>query len=252
MSKYYPSASIEEIERRLKSNPEGIDGFWTGWLMPVKILSIRTGPRIKKNILIKPEKRFKQSSRDGLKPRKIFVCSMSDLFHDNVELSWLLEIFDVMLANPRHTYLLLTKRPANMEEALTHSGLTPQPNIWLGCTVENRHEAENRINPMHKLSRTTSKQAGWTTWVSYEPALELVDFTGWEFLDWLVIGGESGSNARSFHSDWARSVIAWCRQNEVAPFMKQMGSNSDLKVKGKGGEMSEWPEELRVREWPND
>lgn len=69
MSKYYPSASIEEIERRLKSNPEGIDGFWTGWLMPVKILSIRTGPRIKKNILIKPEKRFKQGSREGLKPR---------------------------------------------------------------------------------------------------------------------------------------------------------------------------------------
>lgn len=181
------------------------------------------------------------------KPRKIFVCSMSDLFHDNVEPAWHRAILDMMLANPRHTYLLLTKRPANMEETLTHSGLTPQPNIWLGCTVENRHEANRRLKPMRQLA-----EAGWTTWVSYEPALELVDFTGWEFLDWLVIGGESGSNARSFHSDWARSVIAWCRQNEVAPFMKQMGSNSDLKVKGKGGEMSEWPEELRVREWPND
>lgn len=179
------------------------------------------------------------------RPRKIFVCSMSDLFHPNVKPAWHRAIFDVMLANPRHTYLLLTKRPSFIYSVLDRLSITSQSSIWLGCTAEDQANTNARRYAMQQLS-----EEGWTTWVSYEPALEKVDFAGWEFLDWLVIGGESGFGARPFVSSWAKNVIQWCRQHDVAPFMNQMGSNSNLKVKGEGGDPLEWPEELRVREWP--
>ena len=157
----------------------------------------------------------------------------------------------------------------------------PLPNVWLGVSVENQQYADERI-PL--LLQTPAA----VRFVSYEPALGPVDFDPWlserpgcegeyaqpdceecwwqcNHLNWLIIGGESGPGARPFDLAWARSVIAQCRAAGVACFVKQLGANvydssgypfpadydSSIKLKDpKGGEPSEWPEDLRVRETP--
>lgn len=90
------------------------------------------------------------------------------------------------------------------------------PHILLGATVENQATADDRREPMRRLA-----ELGWRVWVSYEPALGPVDWSGWEFLSWLVCGGESGTEARPMHPDWARSARDWCAAAGVPFFFKQ-------------------------------
>ena len=150
----------------------------------------------------------------------------------------------------------------------------PLPNVWLGVSVEDQKTADERI-PL--LLQTPAA----VRWVSYEPALGPVDFTEFigcghrkydgdiicpmcgmcrlysQFIDWLVIGGESGPGARPFNIQWARDVIAQCKAAGVPCFMKQLGARPVSKCNGplflhdrKGGCMDEWPSDLRVREYP--
>ncbi len=186
------------------------------------------------------------------KPRRIFVNSMSDLFHEVVPDEWIDRIFGVMAKAHWHTFQALTKRPARMLDYLTgpaaggrhiweaaqavayptwaitgHEprGGWPLPNVWLGVSVEDQATADARI-PI--LLQTPAA----VRWVSYEPALGPVDFSTYMYetiisrppLDWIVVGGESGPGARPFDLAWARQTITQGRAAGVPVFVKQLGA----------------------------
>lgn len=194
------------------------------------------------------------------KSTKVFPCSMTDLFGRFVPDEWLVKIFGVMAQATRHTFQVLTKRAERMYEVSENiPGLIDWPNVWLGVSVEDQNTAYDRISDL--LSTPAGKH-----WVSAEPLLGPLHLCGLggccgfreHDLDWMVIGGESGPSARPFHLEWARDIIAQLGDADtpVAPFVKQLGSNpfeSDVPVilkDKKGGDMNEWPKDLRVREFP--
>jgi protein gp37 len=259
------------------------------------------------------------------KPRRVFVNSMSDLFHPSLPFPEIAAVFGVMAATPRHTFQVLTKRPERAREffnwliqleraelsclsvatriryrigghARTYSGRLdalhpergpedwPLPNVWLGVSVEDQATADERIPLLLECPAALH-------FVSYEPALGPVDFTPFlhdsdclefksvgprelcicsepreDHLDWVIVGGESGNSARPFDVQWARSTVEQCRAAGVACFVKQLGGRPKFDqtegyarvIRGdavtfkdkKGGDWDEWPEDLRVREFP--
>lgn len=179
------------------------------------------------------------------RPRLIFVVAHGDLFHPLVPDAWLDEVFAVMTLAGRHTHQVLTKRTARAADYLralhTPAGLRrlqaaiqavgtaseiaemqpltlPLRNVWVGTSVEDQHYADVRREPMREIAA-----AGWLPWVSYEPALGPVDWTGWEFLRWIVSGGESGKNARPSQAAWHRGARDFCRANGIDYLFKQWG-----------------------------
>lgn len=158
------------------------------------------------------------------RPRRVFVNSMSDLFHEDVPVDFVLRCWLTMMHAGRHTFQILTKRPARMRSILTSasfSSIKPMPHIWLGVSVEDQATADERI-PL--LLQTPAA----VRFVSYEPALGPVDFTRWirhAGIDWIIVGGESGPKARPFDVQWARNTIAQGRAAGVACFVKQLGAN---------------------------
>lgn len=150
------------------------------------------------------------------KPQHVLVEYMGDLFHKDVPWDYVRQVFGVMMETPQHTYQTLTKRPEIMEADLKFNGIS---NVILGVSIENQKRANERLPYMRALA-----ERGWRTWVSYEPALGPVDWKGWEFLNQLICGGESGPGARPMHPDWARSARHFCHANEIPFFFKQWGS----------------------------
>lgn len=177
------------------------------------------------------------------KPRRIFVNSMSDLFHETVPDDVIHAVFSVMAQATQHTFQILTKRPERMRDVLTlwdRIGITgnyfhghPLPNVWLGVSVEDQATADERI-PL--LLQTPAA----VRWISAEPLLGPIDFSGmWvphanpavhesmlEALDWVVVGGESGKNARPMQLDWALSLRDQCQSAGVPFFFKQWGEHA--------------------------
>ncbi|NUP08383.1 MAG: phage Gp37/Gp68 family protein [Polyangiaceae bacterium] len=272
------------------------------------------------------------------KPRRIFVNSMSDLFHEGLTNEEIAVVFAVMAGAHRHTFQVLTKRAERMRKwfewvsdephsklaaALDRAGFDedfvaavanwvsgfsrwknapadgnpldgsqprwPLPNVHLGVSVENQKYADKRIPQLLDTPAVVR-------WISAEPLLgplEISEYLDGEYapkdfggaaaeevgprLSWVVVGGESGPSSRPYHVDWARELIAQCRDAAVPIFHKQLGAsphdrisnveswplpdsrfhglpNSDdvvvfIKDK-KGGDPEEWPEALRIREWP--
>ena len=202
------------------------------------------------------------------KPRMVFVNSMSDLFHEALDDDDIDRVFAVMKAASRHTFQVLTKRADRM---CRYGHLTEVlPNVWLGVSVEDQKTADERI-PL--LLQTPAA----LRFVSYEPALGPVKFGQWlcgerqargfsggPRVDQVIVGGESGPGARPCNVQWIRDVIRQCRDAGVPAFVKQLGArghNLDarrprdqkgLRLKHpKGGDPAEWPEDLRVREFPH-
>ena len=207
------------------------------------------------------EDRLRQPLRRK-KPTMYFVNSMSDLFHESVTDEQLDRIFAVMALTPQHTYQVLTKRPKRMLEYCNTIKL-PLPNLWLGVSVETQRTADERI-PL--LLQTPAA----VRFLSCEPLLGKVhlnclhwqDMTNIDCLagkhgiyfggdcnrvDWVIVGGESGSKARPCDVDWIRSIIEQCRVANVPCFVKQLGSHSS---KGKGNNIDKFPKDLRVRKYP--
>lgn len=114
-----------------------------------------------------------------------------------------------------HTFLILTKRIERLASLLRGA---PVPNVFIGCTAENQGQADAHRPHMHALA-----SRGWRTFVSYEPALGPVDWTGWEFLDQLISGGESGQGSRPSHPDWHRASRDFANQHGIAYLFKQWG-----------------------------
>lgn len=255
------------------------------------------------------------------KPRRVFVNSMSDLFHKDVPFEFIDKVFAVMALTPQHTYQILTKRPERMAEYLCSGGgrrnidvynaaaeliacdwskmpcdmahtrssggnWWPLRNVCLGTSVENQPTADERVPELLKCPAVVR-------FLSVEPLLARVDLnivgdgldanateaSSWSSgIQWVIVGGESGPNSRPCDVQWIRGVVQQCKAARVPVFVKQLGakpvaSDSDAaawwkqvpKIQytgtgtggmyvhlthSKGGDPSEWPEDLRVREMP--
>ena len=243
-------------------------------------------------------------------PERVFVNSMSDLFHEKVTDEQIAAVFGVMAACPQHTFLVLTKRAERMRqwfewvrtaergrwdgtvihyaERMLGGAISPSipgvplPNVEIGVSVEDQPTADERIP--HLLATPAARRI-----VSLEPMIgpvDLDDERDWltplhllpvegaigdvpcavsttsagvprhPALDWVIVGGESGPGARPFDLAWIRSIVQQCRVTGVPCFVKQLGArpvdaSGDLLLKSrKGADMSEWPLDLRVREFP--
>lgn len=166
------------------------------------------------------------------KPRRIFVNSMSDLFHPDIHEDFIGMCFRTMARAPQHTFQVLTKRAERMQSLLTHpkmrgyvESVTPQwplPNVWLGVSVEDQAAADERI-PL--LLDTPAA----VRWISAEPLLASINLAehglhgGPGQLDWVVVGGESGPKAWPMHPAWARSLRDQCAAAGVPFLFKQWG-----------------------------
>ncbi len=175
--------------------------------------------------------------RKRQKPTMYFVNSMSDLFHDNIRFGWLRAIWRVMADTPQHTYQILTKRAERMQQfadvMATMFGVLD--NVWLGVSVENQAMAEERI-----LWLTDATAA--VRFLSVEPLLGPVNLSEWiNEVNWVIVGGESGPNARPIKAEWVRSLRDQCQEAEVPFFFKQWGGKNK-KAAGRLLDGREWME----------
>jgi protein gp37 len=299
-------------------------------------LRLGTGERFlpTANIEVFLDEKMLQAPLHWKTSRKVFVCSMTDLFGEFVQTEWIDRMFAVMALcqHPKlgHTFQVLTKRAERMHDyvndlgtpervakemmALTarQNGSTltaemipnapshlqpkwPLKNVWKGVSVEDERAARNRVPILLQteaavrflsceplLEHISLDMIGgehpdepgiggawnalsgewWPAWG--DPAKEYRErIIGGPKLDFVIIGGESGRKARPFNLDWARSLIQQCWAHQVAPFLKQIGSNAwqgsladekpeyrFLTKDSKGGAIEEWPKDIRVREFP--
>lgn len=200
------------------------------------------------------------------KPRRVFVNSMSDLFHDAIPDRFIAQVWAIMAATPQHTYQVLTKRHGRMRTLLSsldfdlavaeewtklgtdagsdredHTPPYPLSNVWLGCSAEDQKWADIRIPALLNTPAAVR-------FVSAEPLLGPIDLAKGgllardEFdrgLDWVIVGGESGPGARPMHPNWARSLRDQCTATGVAFHFKQWGAwgpsdpNEELRWWGK-------------------
>lgn len=151
------------------------------------------------------------------KPRRIFVNSMSDLFHKEIPKSFLDSVFDTMESAHWHTFQVLTKRSSLMARYLRKrysDGLAP-PHIWLGVSVE---DAENVVRLRHLQAAPAAVK-----FVSFEPLLGPLGKLDLRGIDWAIVGGESGPRARPLAEEWVLEIWHQCRFARVAFFFKQWG-----------------------------
>lgn len=182
------------------------------------------------------------------KPRRVFVCSMSDLFHDDVPGQFVGAVERVIDRCPQHTFIILTKRAERMRKIIGKDAL-PR-NVWLGVSCEDQERADERI-PL--LLRTVAA----VKFISVEPLLGPIDLSAHlPGLRWAIVGGESGPNARPCDVAWITSIAEQCKAANVPLFVKQLGARprrdgAHLVLRdSKGGDPAEWPEHVRMREWP--
>lgn len=178
------------------------------------------------------------------RPRLVFVNSMSDLFHPEVPDEFIRAVFTVMAAASRHTFQVLTKRPQRMAALVGSWAVEPSPNVWLGTSIE-----IDRYNFRADYLRATPAAVRF---LSLEPLLGPLPSLDLDRIDWAIIGGESGSGARPLDEQWVRDLRDRCAASSTALFVKQLGSvwARACGLGGKGHDQEEWPDDLRVRQWP--
>jgi len=206
---------------------------------------------------------------------RVFCASLADVFEDyqgpsaDAVKAARLRLWALIEATPHLDWLLLTKRPQNVMGMIPDSWRAEMPrNVWMGCTVENQEAAEERMLWLFNIPAKVR-------FVSQEPQVGPIDWNRIEFnrsvkslvsvyynalssgrLNWIIVGGESGSNARPFDVSWARKTVAQCKAAGVPVFVKQLGANPWLDgvpyhiASKKGGLMSELPPDLALREVP--
>lgn len=258
------------------------------------------------------------------KPRRVFVCSMTDLFERRVHTDWIGRAFTVMAQARRQQFQVLTKHPRRMSEALTSAhfiseadGRMPLSNVWLGISAEDQKHLDERAPWLQHIPAAIR-------FLSLEPLLGPIDLgplfgrePGYDWrpcccaeidpadrpcmvcenrqeygresgIGWVIVGGESGPGARPMELAWARAIVRECKAAAVPVFVKQLGAWIKGPVRSlrpnlyrltdgrrfsppiigassgrcpyeydafslfdsKGGDPTEWPKDLRVREWP--
>ena len=207
------------------------------------------------------------------KPRRIFICSMSDLFHPEVPFEFIDKVFIQLYRLRRHTFLILTKRPDRMLDYLDDdkwclrilksfknwtpelrlTGRIPMPNVQLGVSISNQVEADEKIPTLLQIPAAVR-------WLSIEPMLEDIDLTGFKpwygtfkenqqdkGLQWVVVGCESlGRKAGRFQDGFieaARSLVGQCQVANVPVYVKQIPINGKVSRNPK-----EWPKDLRIQQ----
>lgn len=150
------------------------------------------------------------------KPSMFFVCSMADIFHKDVPFEFIEKVMDTIEACPQHTFQLLTKRAQRMFEFFSQRRPVPQ-NAWVGVTMENKDVLE-RID----ILRQTPCQS--VRFLSCEPLLSDLGDIDLKDIDWVIVGGESGPNARPMEKDWVLNIKKQCEKQSVAFFFKQWGT----------------------------
>lgn len=149
------------------------------------------------------------------KPTTYFVNSMSDLFHEDIPFDYLDKIFEVIKETPQHRYQILTKRAERLP--LYFKDKDVPDNVWLGVTVENIKEGVPRIDILRKISAKIR-------FLSVEPLLEDLGRVNLRDIHWVIVGGESGANARPMKQEWAENIKSQCEEQDAAFFFKQWGS----------------------------
>lgn len=211
--------------------------------------------------------------------KRVFVGSMSDLFHQSVPDDYIARVFAAMDAARHLTFQVLTKRPQRMARLLgstafrmlvdDHRGgaagdfVWPLPHVWIGTSVEDQRYADLRV-PFLLATPAAVR------FLSVEPLLGPVDLLGavepdWvgssaggsgaphPLVDWVIVGGESGSGARPMHPQWVRDLRDQCVGAGVPFFFKQAGTVLAREwgcADRKGGQLEEWPDDLQIREMP--
>lgn len=204
------------------------------------------------------------------KPSRVFVNSMSDLFHDDVPDEFIAQVFGVMAVAEHHVFQVLTKRPGRMCRLLQSDSFRdhfwrganqaeelkrgekleremhyptetdqwlPLKNVWIGVSVENQEQADTRIPPLLQTPAAVR-------WLSVEPMLGpiVIDHYAQDYIDWIVVGGESGSNFRKMDPQWLESFVMRCKRN-IPVFVKQDSG----RFPGKQGSI---PDRLWIKEYP--
>lgn len=197
------------------------------------------------------------------RPRRIFWNAHGDLFHEAVPDEWIDRVFAVCALTTQHTHMILTKRPERMRDywkrRYSGDGLAlllrafddlaghepvavpdfPLFNVWLGTSVEDQPRADERLDHLRATPAALR-------FISFEPLLGPVetDLTGF---GWAIVGSESGPGARHMDEAWAQAIVDQCRPAGVAAFVKQLSSGRPKAIK----DFEQFPEGLRVREFPN-
>ena len=156
------------------------------------------------------------------KPSTIFVCSMSDLFHKDVPFEFIDKVFSVIKDTPQHNYQILTKRAERMAEYFETRKIPH--NVWIGVTVENE-DTKSRIDYIRYLDATVK-------FLSCEPLLGDLGELNLEGVNWIIVGGESGSQARPMKEEWVLNIKRQADANNIPFFFKQWGTWSKDGVKG--------------------
>ncbi len=214
------------------------------------------------------------------KPQMVFVCSMGDLFHEDVPDDYIHHVYDVMETAKQHTFIVCTKRPERLVPVLydTHylGGGDYLPNVWHLCTAENQEMADKRIPELLKLGE---QSPGWPVLgVSVEPMLGVVDLTqidtdckkitlnsltgipyDWDYdawqpednigskIDWVICGSESGPKRRPMKIEWARDLKNQCVNANIPFFLKQMEIGGKL-IKTPELDGQEWNQRPEVKQ----
>jgi protein gp37 len=174
------------------------------------------------------------------KSTMIFVCSVSDLFHDDIPFDFQKKIFDTIRFCPQHIFQILTKRSANMVKVVKRyeKEVTKLHNVWYGISVstpKDLHDHAVNLNAMRGLR-----------YLSIEPILETgIEIPYW--IEWVILGGESGPNARHSELKWYRQIKQQCFEQGIKLFIKQIHAQKGKLVDN----LEEFPFDLRVQQFPN-
>jgi protein gp37 len=201
-------------------------------------LTRRSGGRAKWTGQVRLDAAALDHPRRWARGRRIFVNSMSDLFHDDVPLAFIREVFAVMEATPQHSYQLLTKRAGRLE-ALAGALRWPA-NVWMGVSVESQ-EYVARIDYLRRVPDAVR-------FLSIEPLLGPIDDLDLTGIRWVIVGGESGPLARPMQADWVRTIRDACGAAGVAFHFKQWGG-TNKKAAGRlldGRVWDEFPDDARA------
>ncbi len=164
-------------------------------------------------------------------PRTVFVNSMSDLFHEEVPLDFIRQVFDVMGRTPQHRFQVLTKRSERLAEL---SAALPWPaNVWMGVTVESDNYTW-RIDHLRQTSAVIK-------FISFEPLLSAIENADLAGIDWVIVGGESGPGARPMRHEWVANLRDQCLATQIPFFFKQWGG-VNKKANGRALDSRLWEE----------
>lgn len=160
------------------------------------------------------------------KPRMVFVSSMGDLFHEHVDLDFILRVLTIIRATPQHTYQILTKRPERMAEImLSYPANQDASNLWLGVSVEDPLYLWriHHLITIPAVVRFVSLEPLLAPIDLHQPVLHRPDARLIDHLHWVIVGGESGPGARPMHPAWPRAIRDQCQASGVPFFFKQQG-----------------------------